>query len=94
MNRGRRIINRDIIKSIFRKVIPPINVINLYIDFFIEYRLNKIYIIMESINLNRVDEFCITDDDIVVLTTYNGLVLPLTKKEFLNEVNKFLRNGK
>lgn len=75
-------------------MIPPINVINLYIDFFIEYRLNKIYIIMESINLNRVDEFCITDDDIVVLTTYNGLVLPLTKKEFLNEVNKFLRNGK
>ena len=48
---------------------------------------------MESINLNRVDEICITDD-IVVLTTYNGLVLPLTKKEFLNEVNKFLRNGK
>ena len=49
---------------------------------------------MESINLNRVDEICITDDDIVVLTTYNGLVLPLTKNEFLNEVNKFLRNGK
>lgn len=49
---------------------------------------------MESINLNRVDEICITDDDIVVLTTYNGLVLPLTEKEFLNEVNKFLRNGK
>ena len=49
---------------------------------------------MESINLNRVDEFCITDDDIVVLTTYNGLVLPLTKNEFLTEVNKFLKNGK
>ena len=49
---------------------------------------------MESINLNRVDEICITDDDIVVLTTYNGLVLPLTKNEFLAEVNKFLRNGK
>ena len=49
---------------------------------------------MESINLNRVDEICIADDDIVVLTTYNGLVLPLTKIEFLTEVNKFLRNGK
>lgn len=49
---------------------------------------------MESINLNRVDEIYITDDYIVVLTTYNGLVLPLTKTEFLTEVNKFLRNGK
>ena len=49
---------------------------------------------MESINLNRVDEICITDDDIVVLTTYNGPVLPLTKNEFLTEVNKLLRNGK
>ena len=49
---------------------------------------------MGGINLNRVDEICITDDYIVVLTTYNGLVLPLTKKEFLTEVNKFLRNGK
>lgn len=50
--------------------------------------------IMESINFNKVDEICITDDDVVVLTTYNGLVLPLTKKEFLTEVNKFLKNGK
>ena len=49
---------------------------------------------MESINLNRVDEICITDDYIIVLATYNGLVLPLTKNEFLTEVNKFLRNGK
>ena len=49
---------------------------------------------MENINLNGVDEICITDDYIVVLITYNGLVLPLTKKEFLTEVNKFLRNGK
>lgn len=49
---------------------------------------------MESINLNRVDEIYIADDDIVVLTTYNGLVLALTKNEFLTEVNKFLRNGK
>ena len=51
------------------------------------------------INFNKVEEMILNDDSSITIVTFNGIVIPLTKEEILEEFyklfgNKVVRNGK
>ena len=51
------------------------------------------------IDFNKVEEMILNDDSSTTVVTFNGIVIPLTKEEILEEFyklfgNKVARNGK
>ena len=51
------------------------------------------------IDFNKVEEMILSDDDSTTVVTFNGIVIPLTKEEILEEFyklfgNKAVRDGK
>lgn len=51
------------------------------------------------IDFNKVEEMILNDDDSTIIVTFNGIVIPLTKEEILEEFyklfgNKVVRDGK
>lgn len=51
------------------------------------------------IDFNKVEEMILNDDDSTIVVTFNGIVIPLTKEEILEEFyklfgNKVVRDGK
>ena len=51
------------------------------------------------VDFNKVEEMILNDDSSTTVVTFNGIVIPLTKEEILEEFyklfgNKVVRNGK
>lgn len=51
------------------------------------------------IDFNKVEEMILNDDDSTIVVTFNGIVIPLTKEEILEEFyklfgNKVVKDGK
>ena len=51
------------------------------------------------IDFNKVEEMILNDDSLITVVTFNGIVIPLTKEEILEEFyklfgNKVVRDGK
>ena len=51
------------------------------------------------IDFNKVEEMILNDDSSITVVTFNGIVIPLTKEEILEEFyklfgNKEVRDGK
>lgn len=44
------------------------------------------------IDFNKVEEMILNDDDLITIVTFNGIVIPLSKEEILEEFYKLFGN--